>query len=66
MGKRKILYVKEGWTPNSGFQDVNLLLIEQAEGSFRKANGNELAVIIEDYPHLINHIEARYGEDEEW
>ena len=57
MAKHRILYVKEAFVHGVGETDVDLLLIERADGSIVKASGEDLAVIIEDYREFLIGVE---------
>lgn len=59
--KRRILFVKEAYVAGEGEMDVDLLLIEQADGIFVRAKGDELAVLMEEYPGFLKSVQRTYG-----
>ena len=56
------MFVFQALALDEGETDVNMMLIKNADGSYRKANGKDLAILGDKAPNFIKRTRSYYRE----
>jgi hypothetical protein len=57
----EVMFIEHAVIPRRGERTVNLLLVREADGRYRRATGQDLTALYESFPNFVKAINRPQG-----